>query len=241
MTAATAPTDAAEVVRPVFAAEQAVQRALGTVEHLHAKIASALQVLDDAAFESAKASLTDRQGFYLGVAAEHLDRLQSRFEAVARLAAEFDSHLSDAAEAVKQARDMLAGVDNTDPDTADIAQLRPRVAALGELVELARPIAALAVKHLESAREASHHVTAQGLLVPQSLERSIRATGAAIRHADEDVRLLDGVVDRAAMSARQSAGVATEISDNAARRMASERRAAKPGGVRVPRPGVMTR
>lgn len=240
MTAATAPTEAADVVQPVFAAEQAVQRACGTVEHLHAKVVSALQVLDDAELESAKARL-NRRDTYLGVAAEHLDRLQSRFEAVAELAAEFDSHLSDAAEAVKQAGDMLAGVDNTDPDTADIAQLRPRVAALGELVELARPIAALAVKHLESAREASHQVTAQGLLVPQSLERSIRATGAAIRHADEDVRLLDGVVDRAAMSARQSAGVATEISDNAARRMASARRAAEPGGVSGPRPGVIAR
>lgn len=239
MTALTAPTDAGDVVQPVFAAEQAVVRALGTVERLHSQIASALRVLEDAELDSAKSRLTERKGFYLEVAAEHLGRLQSRFEAVAELSAEFDAHLADAAEAVEQAGDMLADVDNTDPETADLAQLRPRVAALGELVELARPIAAQAVKHLDSARQASHDVTAQQLLAPQSLARSIRATGAAIGHADEDVRVLDGIVGRAAMTARQSSGVANEVSDNAARRMAAERRAEEPQS--AARPGVLTR
>ena len=42
--------------------------------------------------------------------------------------------------------------------------------------------------------------------------------------ARQDVRLLECVVDHAAVSARQSAGIASEISDNARRRMAEHGR-----------------
>ena len=47
---------------------------------------------------------------------------------------------------------------------------------------------------------------------------------AALGRADEDVRLLENIVDHAAANARQSAGIASEITDNARRRMAEQSR-----------------
>ena len=52
--------------------------------------------------------------------------------------------------------------------------------------------------------------------------------GLEVGRADEDVRLLENVVDHAAANARQSAGIASDITDNARRRMAEQGRAQVP-------------
>lgn len=218
-----------EAVDAVFAAEQAVQRARRVVEEFQEVVTSALRVLDDAELDSAKSRLGDRSDFYLEAAAEHLGRLQTRCNELPNLATELDTHLGRAAVAVDEARDRLAEVDINDPAlAADVDQLQPRVAILSEVLNLARPIAQLASGHVESAREASREVTAPGLLEPQTLERSLRAAGSQLDRADEDVRLLETVVERAASQAHESAGIATEISDNARRRMDAHRD--HPGG-----------
>jgi len=62
------------------------------------------------------------------------------------------------------------------------------------------------------------------LLEPVSLERSIATAGKELGRADEDVRLLGNVVDHAAASVRESAGIASEITDNARRRMSEQAR-----------------
>ncbi len=218
-----------EAVDAVFAAEQAVQRARRVVEGFRDVVASALRVLDDAELDSAKSRLSDRSGFYLEAAAEHLGRLQTRCNELPNLAAELDTHLARAAVAVDEARDRLAEVDTNDPALAvDVEQLQPRVVILGEVVNLARPIVQLASDHVESAREASRDVTAPGLLEPQTLERSLRAARSQLDRADEDVRLLETVVERAASQAHESVGIATEISDNARMRMDAHRDG--PGG-----------
>ena len=48
--------------------------------------------------------------------------------------------------------------------------------------------------------------------------------GKELDRADEDVRLLEDVVDHAAANAQQSASIASEISDNARRRMSEHGR-----------------
>ena len=134
-------------------------------------------------------------------------------------------HLNRASQSVTDARTLLDLADTSDPVIAsEVAQLKPRIAVVGEMVALAKPVAQLAAKHVETAHQASQDVTAMGLLEPVSLERSIATAGKELGRADEDVRLLGNVVDHAAASARESAGIASEITDNARRRMSEQSR-----------------
>src|SRR3546814_15866239 len=71
-------------------------------------------------------------------------------------------------------------------------------------------MARLTAQHVDSAHLAAQHVTPPSLLEPVTLERSIATAGKELGRADEAVRLLENVVDHAAASARQSAGLATE-------------------------------
>ena len=213
----------------VFMAEQAVGRARRVVDELHTAINSALRVLDDAELDSAKARLSDRGDYYLEAAGEHLSRLQRRCSDNAELADELTGHLERASQAIADAHDLLQDADTSDPEIAsEGAQLKPRLAVVGEMIALAKPVAQLAAQHVETAHHASRDVTALGLLEPVSLERSIATAGKELGRADEDVRLLENVVDHAAANARQSAGIASDITDNARRRMAEQGRAQVP-------------
>lgn len=214
------------------AADDAIRRARRTVEDLHDTVTSAMRVLYDAEIDSAKARLSDRGNFYLEAAAEHLSRLQTRCTDMRALTGELTDHLDKAARVVEGANNVTNGLRrSTDPQIAqEAAHLSPRIAVLAEMVDLARPVADLAAKHVEKAREASLDVTAPSMLEPRSLEHSIRSAGQELGRADEDLRLLDTVVERAAISAHQSAGMASEISDTARRRMSGERDSWSPGG-----------
>ena len=215
----------------VFEAEQAVSRARWVVEELQDTIASALRVLDDAELDSAKAKLSERGSFYLEAAGEHLGRLRTRCNEMPELTRDLFVHLNRASQTVVDARDLLDLADTSDPVIAsEVAQLKPRIAVVGEMVALAKPVAQLASQHVETAQQASRDVTAMGLLEPVSLERSIATAGKELGRADEDVRLLENVVDHAAANARQSAGIASEITDNARRRMSGQGRDAVPSG-----------
>ena len=119
--------------------------------------------------------------------------------------------------------------DTSDPELAsEVAQLKPRLAVVGEMIDLAKPMARLTAQHVDSAQLAAQHVTPPSLLEPVTLERSIATAGKELGRADEDVRLLENVVDHAAANARQSAGIASEITDNARRRMAEQGRGQVP-------------
>jgi hypothetical protein len=214
----------------VFAAERAVGRARRVVEDLHATIRSALRVLDDAELNSAKARLTDRGDFYLEAAAEHVARLQTHVIDMPHQTYHFYGYLTLASESLAEAHNLLSQTDATDPEFArDVAQLRTRVAVLGEMVSLAKPVARLATRHVDSALRACHQVSPATMLEPVTLERSIVTAGSELDRADEDVRLLENVVDHAAANAQQAAGIASEISDNARRRMAEHGRGQMPG------------
>jgi len=209
----------------VFAAEQAVGRARRVVEDLHATITSALRVLDNAELDSAKARLTDRGDFYLEAAAEHVARLQTRVIDMPHQTYELYGYLTLASASLAEAHNLLSETDASDPEFArDVAQLGTRVAVVGEMVSLAKPVARLATRHVDSARRACQQVTPATLLEPVTLERSIVTAGRELGRAHEDVRLLEDVVDRAAANARQAAGIASEISDNARRRMSEHDR-----------------
>ncbi|MDP3968102.1 MAG: hypothetical protein Q8Q02_07450 [Nocardioides sp.] len=209
----------------VFAAEQAVNRARWVVEELQETIASALRVLDDAELDSAKARLSDRGSFYLEAAGEHLGRLRTRCNDMPELTRELFGHLNRVSESVNDARAFLEVADTSDPVVAsEVAQLKPRIAVVGEMVALAKPVAQLAAQHVDTAHRASRDVTPASLLEPVTLERSIATAGKELGRADEDVRLLGNVVDHAAASARESAGIASEITDNARRRMSEQSR-----------------
>lgn len=209
----------------VFEAEQAVSRARWVVEELQETIDSALRVLDDAELDSAKAKLSERGSFYLEAAGEHLGRLHTRCNDMPDLTSDLFVHLNRASQSVTDARTLLDLADTSDPVIAsEVAQLKPRIAVVGEMVALAKPVAKLAAQHVETAHQASRDVTAMGLLEPVSLQRSIATAGKELGRADEDVRLLGNVVDHAAASARESAGIASEITDNARRRMAEQSR-----------------
>ena len=126
------------------------------------------------------------------------------------LTRELFGHLNRASESLTEARGFLDLADTSDPVVAgDVAQLKPRIAVVGEMVALAKPVAQLAAQHVDSARRASQDVTPPALLEPVTLERSIATAGKELGRADEDVRLLGDVVDHAATSARQSAGIAS--------------------------------
>lgn len=220
----------------VFIAEQAVGRARGVVDELHTTINSTLRVLDEAELDSAKASLSDRGDYYLEAAGEHLSRLQQRCEDNVELVDELTAHLERASEAIVDAHDLLQDADLSDPELAsEVAQLKPRLAVVSEMIELAKPMARLTAQHVDSAQQAAQQVTPPRLLESVTLERSIVAAGKELGRADEDVRLLENVVDHAAANARQSAGIATEMTDSARRRMTEQGRVQVP---RQARPGV---
>ena len=162
----------------VFVAERAVGRARRVVDDIQTTVTSALRVLDDAELDSAKARLTDRGDFYLEAASEHLGRLQTRCNDIPELTRELFGHLNRASESLNEARGFLDLADTSDPVVAgDVAQLKPRIAVVGEMVALAKPVAQLAAKHVDSARRASQDVTPPALLEPVTLDRSIRTAG----------------------------------------------------------------
>ena len=221
----------------VFEAEQAVSKACWVVEELHETIASALRVLDDAELDTAKAKLSERGSFYLHAAGEHLGRLRTRCNDMPDLTHDLFAHLHRASQSVTDARTLLDLADTSAPVIAsEIAQLKPRIAVVGEMVALAKPVAQLAAQHVETAHQASRDVTALGLLEPVSLERSIATAGKELGRADEDVRLLGNIVDHAAASARESAGIASEITDSARRRMSERSRDPIPSASSLPTP-----
>ncbi|MGE9809540.1 MULTISPECIES: hypothetical protein [Actinomycetes] len=210
-------------------AEQAVGRARLVVDEVRATIASALRVLDDAELDSAKARLSERGDFYLGAAGEHLDRLQTRCTDAQHLIHAIYGHLELAAEAVQRVTTMFVNSD-TPPlsDSSDLWNLATRISVFDEMVALAKPLSRTATRHLDGACQASRSISRPALLEPVTMERTIAAAGKEFGRADEDVRLLGDVIDRAAASAKDAAGLANEITDNARRRMAGQGRAPVP-------------
>jgi hypothetical protein len=223
MTAET--TTAVDASGAVAFAEEAIGRAHRTVEDLHDTVIFAIRVLQDAEFDSAKSRLSDRGDFYLEAAAEHMGRLQSRCGDMRELSEELTNHLEVAARMVDDASSTTNQLSHS-PDPVVVqegALLATRLDVLAEMVDLALPVADLVTKHVENARQASLEVIPSGLLEPRSLEHSIRSAGHELERTDEDLCVLETVVERAERTARQSAGVATELVEHTRRCMNGHR------------------
>lgn len=226
MTASDAVLQATEAV---VDAERAIGHARRVVDDLRTTIASALRVLEDVELDAAKARLTDRRDFYLGAAVEHLGRLQSRVVDLPHQTNGFYGYLTFAASSIADANDHLNQPESSNLSPArEIAQLSTRVAVVDELISVAKPIARLVTRHVDSALAACEQVTQATLLESMGLERSIETAGRELSRADEDVRVLGDVVDHAESNARQASRLAGEISDDAQRRMSQHRRDAAP-------------
>lgn len=218
-----------QVNEAVVDAERAIGHARRVVDDLHTTIASALRVLEDVELDAAKARLTDRRDFYLGVAVEHLGRLQSRVVDLPHQTNGFYGYLTLAASSIADAHDHLNQPESSNLSLArEVAQLSTRVAVVDNLISVAKPIARLVIRHVDSALSACEQVTQATLLESMGLERSIETAGRELSRADEDVHVLGDVVDHAESNARQASRLADEISDDVQRRMSQYRRDAAP-------------
>lgn len=237
-------TAALEAANAVHDAELSVQQTQRLVDELAQVATSALGVLDDAQLDSARAMMTDRRDYYAESASDHMRRLQGRCTDLAELGQELSQRLGRAVDAVRTAAGLVEDVQADPEHAATAASLGPRLAILAETLDLAQPMAAAATRHVDAAHQASLNVTAGGLLQPPllgSLEANVRAASYELDRADEDLRLLGTVVDRASSSANHAAGEAAEISDTARRRLATGQQAGHhdlgaTGGLGIPDP-----
>lgn len=221
-----------DVSGAVFVAEESVRRARYTVEELRETTASAVGVLQDAELDSAKARLSTRGDYYLEIAAEHLGRLQTRCTPMRELSEDLGHHLDRAAIAIADANqriDELVQAAVTPEEATELGGLRQRLDVLEEMLDLAQPLVRLTSHHVEAAAEESRAITAGALLQERSLEHSLRTATQEIGLVSEDLRMLDTVVERASVNARQSAGIANEINERAAERLHAHRDHNQPG------------
>lgn len=228
----TASDTALQATEAVFDAERAIGHARRVIDDLHTTIASALRVLEDVELDAAKARLTDRRDFYLGAAVEHLGRLQSRVVDLPHQTNGFYGYLTFTASSIAAAHDHLDHLDQPESSSLslarEVAQLSTRVAVVDELISVAKPIARLVTRHVDSALAACKQVTQATLLESMGLERSIKTADRELSRAEEDVRVLGNVVDHAESNARQASRLAGDISDDVQRRMSQHRRDAAP-------------
>lgn len=205
--------NALEPVDAVYAAERELRLALRAVDDMHELATSALWVLGDADLDAAKSHLTDRTDYYLEAADGHLRRLQTRCADLDSLVPELRQHLGRAGEALRVASSMAENLASSpNPQlSATAAELRPRIAVLTELVDLARPVVDQVASRTESAFEASRQVTRVELLEARTLEHTLRVAGREMARADEDINVLASVVTRADRTAHQAADTAAEL------------------------------
>ena len=220
---------ALQATESVLDAERAIGHARRIIDDLRTTIASALLVLEDVELDAAKARLTDRRDFYLGAAVEHLGRLESHVVDLPHQTNGFYGYLTFAASSIADAHDHLNQPESSNLSLArEVAQLSTRVAVVDEMIAVAKPLARLVTRHVDSALAACEQVTQATLLESMGLERIIETAGRELSRADEDVRVLGDVVDHAESNARQASRLACEIADDVQRRMSQHRRDAAP-------------
>lgn len=191
----------------VFDAERALRRAAATVDELSDVAASSLRVLDDAASDAFYAHQDDRRDFYLESAGDHLVGLRRRSEVMTELGEDLTRHLSVAGTAIERADDELGRDGELKGHDAEVRALRSQLEVLGEVVALARPVAAQITRHAQHAAESSTRADALSLL-----DTRVHEAGREVARADEDVSMMRTVVDSAQSRARSSAALAGPLS-----------------------------
>lgn len=211
-----------EVTDAIFAAEQSFRKARETVDELGQLTRSALRALDEVELELHESAHRKHR---LDIASDGLAGLNRRCLAIGEVSDELTTHLMRATamlEHVDQLIDAI-GVD-TDPSVAQVLrQMRPRLAALADLVELARPMSQSLTRNTSSAGDLSSAAASTTLpgspgLDAGPLERITRAGGQSLHRADEDVALMEAVIERAEASVIQTTTVVGEAVDLARHR-----------------------
>lgn len=204
------------------AGEQAMGRVRRVSEDLHTAVTSALRLLDDAMLHPSPTA-TDPLDLHIKV--ESRERLQTHVVNLSHQAYGLYGHLTLASLALAEAHYILSETDASDPKAApNIAQLKARVAVASDMASHAKPVARLAIRHVAVADHTCQRIDATTSADPARLQHSILTARQALSHAAEDIRQLEDVVDHTTAQARPDAGIATEISDNARRRMSEHSR-----------------
>lgn len=219
-----------DVADCIFAVEQSVRRARETVEDLREFTRSALRILDESEMDASPTGTTksDLDGHHLEAAADQLTRLTNRCTTMDDVSVELIERLDRAASTLEHAGtliDELSGdidAEMAQSVTQTVAQLRPRLAAVSDMVEVARPMSQTLRQNITAARTASHAVTSAALADrhhddAQRLGHSARTAGQHLHRADEDAMLSEAVIDRAGVAVRQAARVAGDLADLARR------------------------
>lgn len=204
----------------LYAAEASVRRAAALVDDLTTAVRHALRVLDDTELESAKARLSGRSEMSGELLAEDMTRLRASCDDIAPIAHDLTQRLDDATAHV----DRAAGILEEDATAAEdrsvslaAAQLGTRVALICDLVAVAVPMARTAAEHATCASDVGQLLISSPTVEPAAVDRALAAAGAELGRADEDVRILEDIVDRVAISAHRSLALAEEVSEEASR------------------------
>ena len=204
-------------------AQRHVTPARLSVEDLHRGVLAASRALS-------KAELSARglnpESWMQSVSPEDMRRVGRLCDSAAVIGVEIASHLRMAAEAIQDARRTLERVDRRGIEgrvAANLAALEARTAAVGEVVDLALPMATAASEHLYSAAHgvgAGH--AAGGEHSPAVTFGSLRLVSNDLGRADADERHLGRRVDRAEASIVRVADEAEYITATACGRMARD-------------------
>lgn len=207
--------------------ERELRKAEGALHHAYREVTHAHLRLDDLrrGVSTASTALTEAELHARGqnpeswieaVAPEDLSRVGRLCDSAALVGVDIASHLKVASEAIEDARQVLGRIDRRDlegPDVANLAALEARTAAVGEVVDLALPMATAASENLYSAAHgmgsgrALDSYAAGSEPVPAVTFGSLSLVNNNLGRAEADGRHLGKAVDRAEASIAQ---VATE-------------------------------
>lgn len=219
--------------------ERELTKADGALRDAHRDVTLARLRLDDLhqGVSMASTALSEAELYARGlspeswmqsVAPEDLGRVGGLCDSAALVGVEIASHLKTASESIEEARRALERVDRgglEGPVAADLAVLEARTAAVGEVVDLALPMATAASEHLYSA---AHGVGAGRVPggyatgvdpIPAVTFGSLSVVSNDLGRAEADERHLGRTVDRAEARIAQVATEAECITADARARL----------------------
>lgn len=195
------------------------------LDDLHQGVSTASTALSEAELQARGLS---PESWMQSIASEDLGRVGRLCDSAALVGVEIASHLKTAGESIEDARRALERVDRgglEGPAAADLAALEARTAAIGEVVDLALPMATAASEHLYSA---AHGVGAgrtpggyaTGVqTIPAVAFGSLSVVSNDLGRAEADERHLGRTVDRAEASIAKVATEAECITGDARARL----------------------
>lgn len=195
-------------VDAILDATLALTRSAKTVDELGDVAGSALRVLDEAASDAFYACQDERRDFYVESAGDQLVGLRRRAGVMGELCENLAHHLDMTDNAIERANDDLGRGDWREERVDEVVELRSRLAVLGEVVALARPVLAQLDRHVHHVAEASDRADALALL-----DTRVRVAGSEVARAEEDISMMRTVIESAQSRARSSPTAARSLSD----------------------------